>query len=63
MAAADGCDASAASRKTRCTNCTTVDPSPTTAAIRFVLPERTSPAAKMPGTLVAPYSEFWVSKV
>src|SRR5207245_1443126 len=35
------------------TNCTAIDPSPTAAAQRLVEPERTSPAAKMPGTLVS----------
>src|SRR3954464_15946900 len=36
-----------------CTNCTAMEPSPTAAAQRFVEPERTSPAAKMPGTVVS----------
>src|SRR5690242_14993108 len=36
-----------------CTNCTAIEPSPTAAAQRFVDPERTSPAAKTPGTLVS----------
>src|SRR5262249_2545669 len=36
-----------------CTNCTAIEPSPTAVAQRFVEPERTSPAAKMPGTLVS----------
>src|SRR4051794_18685937 len=35
------------------TNCTTIAPSPTAVAQRFVEPARTSPAAKTPGTLVA----------
>src|SRR5438132_6752968 len=35
------------------TSCTAIDPSPTAAAQRLVDPERTSPAAKMPGTLVS----------
>jgi hypothetical protein len=34
-------------------NCTAIDPSPTAAAQRLVEPHRTSPAAKMPGTLVS----------
>jgi hypothetical protein len=34
-------------------NCNAIAPSPTAAAQRFVDPERTSPAAKMPGTLVS----------
>ena len=34
-------------------NCTAIAPSPTAAAQRFEEPERTSPAAKMPGTLVS----------
>jgi hypothetical protein len=36
-----------------CTNCTAIAPSPTAVAQRLVEPERTSPAAKMPGTLVS----------
>src|SRR3954463_7780546 len=35
------------------TSCTAIAPSPTAVAHRFVEPERTSPAAKMPGTLVS----------
>src|SRR3989441_13130787 len=44
-----------AARAARCawTNCTAIDPSPTAAAQRLLEPERTSPAAKMPGTLVS----------
>ena len=34
-------------------NCTAIAPSPTAVAQRFVEPERTSPAAKMPGRLVS----------
>ena len=36
-----------------CTKRTAMEPSPTLAATRFVEPERTSPAAKIPGTLVS----------
>src|SRR5207248_5476990 len=36
-----------------CTSCTAIEPSPTAVAQRFVEPDRTSPAAKMPGTLVS----------
>src|SRR4029453_4197773 len=41
--------------RARCswTNWTAIDPSPTAAAQRLLDPERTSPAAKMPGTLVS----------
>src|SRR5256885_653060 len=41
--------------RARCwwTNCTAIDPSPTAAAHRLLEPDRTSPAAKMPGTLVS----------
>src|SRR5919198_5999263 len=41
--------------RARCswTNCTAIDPSPTAAAQRLVDPQRTSPAAKIPGTLVS----------
>src|SRR4051794_21382793 len=35
------------------TSCTAIAPSPTAVAQRFVEPERTSPAAKTPGTLVS----------
>lgn len=41
------------SAKTLWTNCTAIDPSPTAAATRFMLPDRTSPTAKMPGRLVS----------
>src|SRR5215467_963108 len=34
-------------------NCTATDPSPTPEATRFTEPWRTSPTAKMPGTLVS----------
>src|SRR6476659_3252354 len=39
--------------RTRCTNATAVDPSPTADATRFMLPERTSPTANTPGRLVS----------
>src|ERR1700730_5951046 len=44
-----------AAGRARCwwTNCTAIDPSPTAAAQRLLDPDRTSPAAKMPGTLVS----------
>src|SRR6266446_1276974 len=44
-----------AAEAARCawTNCTAIDPSPTAAAQRLLDPERTSPAAKMPGTFVS----------
>lgn len=41
------------SAKTLCTNWTAIDPSPTAAATRFILPDRTSPTAKTPGKLVS----------
>ncbi len=41
------------SAKTRCTNWTAMDPSPTAAATRFKLPARTSPTANTPGRLVS----------
>ncbi len=41
------------SAKTLWTNCTAIDPSPTAAATRFMLPDRTSPTAKTPGRLVS----------
>src|SRR5262249_19548628 len=37
----------------RCTTCRAIGPSPPAVAQRFVEPERTSPAAKIPGTLVS----------
>jgi len=40
------------SARTLWTNCT-IDPSPTAAATRFMLPERTSPTANTPGRLVS----------
>ncbi len=36
-----------------CIACTTTEPSPTLEATRLTEPERTSPTAKMPGTVVA----------
>src|SRR5204862_1530281 len=42
-----------ASRRYWCTNAMAMLPSPTAAATRFTGPERTSPHAKMPGTLVS----------
>src|SRR4029453_15352681 len=36
-----------------CASRTTIDPSPTADATRFIAPARTSPAAKTPGTLVS----------
>lgn len=41
------------SARTLWTNWTAIDPSPTAAATRFMLPERTSPTAKTPGRLVS----------
>jgi hypothetical protein len=41
------------SARTLWTNCTAIDPSPTAAATRFMLPDRTSPTAKTPGRLVS----------
>lgn len=41
------------SASTRCTNDIAIDPSPTADETRLILPERTSPAAKMPGMLVS----------
>ncbi len=41
------------SARTLWTNWTAIDPSPTAAATRFMLPERTSPTAKIPGRLVS----------
>src|SRR5713226_7239293 len=41
------------SERKRWTSWMDVEPSPTAAATRFVLPERTSPTAKTPGTLVS----------
>lgn len=41
------------SAKTLWTNWTAIDPSPTAAATRFMLPDRTSPTAKTPGKLVS----------
>jgi hypothetical protein len=41
------------SARTLWTNCTAIDPSPTAAATRFMLPDRTSPTAKTPGKLVS----------
>ena len=45
--------ACASPARRRWTNCTAIAPSPTAVAHRFVDPERTSPAAKIPGTLVS----------
>ena len=41
------------SARTLWTNWTAIDPSPTAAATRFMLPDRTSPTAKTPGRLVS----------
>src|SRR5579862_804214 len=41
------------SARYRCTNVTAIAPSPTADAQRFTAPRRTSPTAKMPGTLVS----------
>jgi hypothetical protein len=41
------------SARTLWTNCTAIDPSPTAAATRFMLPDRTSPTANTPGRLVS----------
>ena len=43
--------APAHSCRTRCTCCMHAEPSPTAAATRFTLPQRTSPTAKIPGIL------------
>jgi hypothetical protein len=41
------------SARTLWTNCTAIEPSPTAAATRFMLPDRTSPTANTPGRLVS----------
>jgi hypothetical protein len=41
------------SARTLWTNWTAIDPSPTAAATRFMLPDRTSPTANTPGRLVS----------
>ena len=51
--ALDGAQRALSPARRACTSCTAIDPSPTAAAQRLIEPERTSPAAKTPGTLVS----------